>query len=150
MSWNVRRDVFVFAFAAFACPGAPAHAQTNPSHPQIDSQLLRIVKGEGRRAKVLGKRVFFGDYDGDGQRDALAFVYYDDGEGGNSAYLKVAVFHGEKGGFRFVKIANDVFGQEPRNARFGQGAIEITTTTTGPNDPRCCPTLVKRYVIRAD
>lgn len=149
-SWNPWRAVLGLAVAALACLGAPAQAQTSQSHPQIDARLLRIVKAEGPRAKMLGKDVFFGDYDGDNQRDALAFVYYDDGEGGNSTYLKVVVFHGEKGGFRFVKIANDVFGQAPRNARFGQGTIEITTTTLGPNEARCCPTLAKRYLIRAN
>jgi hypothetical protein len=37
-----------------------------------------------------------------------------------------------------------LFGYSPRDATFYPDRVELTTTTLGPNDPRCCPTKLTR------
>lgn len=90
---------------------------------------------------------FYGDFNGDGQEDAVVFVYTDiEGAAGNFD-LKVALFRGEAGRYRFMRYAPDVFGTEPRQAKFANGVVEVTTTVLRAGDSRCCPTGSKRYAI---
>ena len=92
--------------------------------------------------------VFYGDYSGDRKKDALAFFYYANPDGGNMSHLAVAKFRSSKNGFRFDGSA-EIYGDDPRDVRFTRGKITVVTTTEGPNDSRCCPTLPKRWSIPA-
>jgi hypothetical protein len=90
---------------------------------------------------------FYGDFNGDAQEDAVVFVYSDiEGAAGNFN-LNVALFEGAGGKYRFVRYAPEIYGTEPRDAKFSNGLVEITTTMPGPNDPRCCPTGSERFSI---
>ncbi len=40
-----------------------------------------------------------------------------------------------------------LFGMSPSNAVFYDDRIEVTTTTLGPYDPRCCPSVATRWSI---
>jgi len=87
----------------------------------------------------------YGDFTGDGQDDAIVFVYTD--TGGSGPALDVVLFTGDHGTYRFKKHVHNVYGEEPRNAKFSKGLIELTTTMPKPGDPHCCPTGSKRYRI---
>lgn len=95
--------------------------------------------------EVFSSPVFYGDFSGDGEQDAIAFVYHP--SGGNAANLDVLMFKGEGRGFRFFRKAEGIYGEDPRDVVIRPGAIDVTMTTQGPNDARCCPTLAKGYTI---
>jgi len=89
--------------------------------------------------------IFQGDFTGDGVADALAWVLYP--SGGNSDFLRVALFRGESGRLVHHRNVDDVFGAEPRDVVFAPGRITLTTTMPRPDDPRCCPTGSRDWVI---
>lgn len=78
---------------------------------------------------------------------ALGFHYYGSRTGGNAIMLNVGMFHHIEGGWVFAGPVDGLFGSSPREARFFPGRVEITTTTLGPNEPRCCPTQVTRWSV---
>jgi hypothetical protein len=126
-------------------PGVPASAQDmqwqGPARAEIKAFVTK-QKGDVDRPVA-----FYGDFNGDSQEDAVVFVYTDiEGAAGNFD-LKVALFRGEAGKYRFMRYAPNVFGIEPREAKFSNGVVEITTTMPRAGDPRCCPTGSKRYAI---
>lgn len=90
---------------------------------------------------------FFGDFNGDGRDDALVVAYYANRGGGNSSEIEVMLFLGTPSGFKFHKTVKDVYGENPRDAKFSQGQVRVTLTTLGRDDPRCCPSKLKEYVI---
>ena len=105
-----------------------------------------IERHLGRKAgRVVEGPVFYGDFNGDGRRDAVAFIYAE--TGGNSTSLDVLLFTGGPEGFRFFRKAEGVFGEGPRNVAIRPGAIDVTLTTLGPRDARCCPTQEKNLTI---
>ncbi len=127
-------------FCAGFSGAAFAGVAEGPAKRDIERHL-----GRNKAAKVVDGPVFYGDFNGDGRRDAVAFIYAE--TGGNSLSLDVLLFTGEQDGFRFFRKAEGVFGQEPRNVAIRPGAIDVTTTTLGPKDARCCPTLEKNLTI---
>ena len=60
--------------------------------------------------------------------------------------LNVGLFRRGASGWSYAGPV-EVFGWDPRDARFSPGRIELTTTTLGPGEPRCCPTAVTQWVI---
>lgn len=114
------------------------------------SELQAFARQQKGYMDVPFQSTFYGDFNGDGQEDAVVFVYTNiEGAAGNFD-LKVVLFRGEGGRYRFLRDAPNVFGVEPRNARFAKGRVEITTTMPRPGDPRCCPTGSKTFAIRTD
>lgn len=120
---------------------AAAPAQSPATHPDI-AALIQQTAG----SRLLEQRVFTGDFTGDGQADAVAFIYYEGG--GSGMMLRVALFQGEGSRFRFLRNANDVLGENPRQPVFRPGEFQITTTMPRPGDPRCCPTGERRFTVR--
>ena len=112
-------------------------------------ELAALVKKRVGRMNDLQTHPFFGDFNGDGRNDALVVAYYANRDGGNSYEIKVMLFEGQAGGFRFIRAVQDVYGEAPRAAKFARGQVRITLMTLGPNDPRCCPSVPKEYVIAA-
>jgi len=111
-------------------------------------ELKKFVEKEGGATDMPKPVSFYGDFDGDGQEDAVVFIYSTiEGAAGNFD-LKVALFRGDAGKFRFLSYAKNVFGSEPRNAKFEKGKVLIITTMPKQGDPRCCPTGSKRYTIK--
>jgi hypothetical protein len=131
----------VVALACVALHGpALAEIAAGPAKRDIERHL-----GRSKTAKVLEAPVFYGDFNGDGQRDAVAFIYAETGGSGPS--LDVLLFAGDGDGFRFFRKADGVFGENPRNVSVRPGAIDVTMTTLGPNDARCCPSQTKNLTI---
>lgn len=116
-----------------------AEVADGPAKRDIERHLGR------KAARVVEGPVFYGDFNGDGRRDAVAFIYAE--TGGNSTSLDVLLFTGGPEGFRFFRKAEGVFGEGPRNVAIRPGAIDVTLTTLGPRDARCCPTQEKNLTI---
>ncbi|KUL93313.1 hypothetical protein DK26_23505 [Bosea sp. WAO] len=118
---------------------ARAEVADGPAKRDIERHLGR------KAARVVEAPVFYGDFNGDGRGDAVAFIYAE--TGGNSTSLDVLLFTGGPDGFRFFRRAEGVFGEGPRNVAIRPGAIDVTLTTLGPRDARCCPTQEKNLTI---
>ena len=129
--------------------GVPAAAEDGQWRGAARAEIRAFVKKQKGDVDLPYPIAFYGDFNGDGQEDAIAFIYREiEGAAGN-VDLKVALFRGAGGKYRFLRYAPDVFGFEPRDAKFSNGLVEITTTMPRPGDPRCCPTGSKRYAIAA-
>lgn len=50
-------------------------------------------------------------------------------------------------GWRAHKQIEGLYGSNPTNVQFGPTYAHLTTTTLGPEDPRCCPTAMTRWSI---
>lgn len=139
-----RRPAFLVLVACMLAGLGAAEAreqvQNGPAKRDIERHLARMGIRE-----VFSSPVFYGDFSGDGEQDAIAFVYHP--SGGNAANLDVLMFKGDGRGFRFFRKAEGIYGEDPRDIAIRPGAIDVTMTTLGPNDARCCPTLEKGYTI---
>lgn len=92
--------------------------------------------------------IFFVDHaDPSLARLGLAIHYPPNRSGGNSYGITVALFQQANGGWGFVGPVEGLFGVNPRDAAFLGPQIELTTSTLGPNDARCCPTEEARWMI---
>jgi hypothetical protein len=78
---------------------------------------------------------------------ALALVYAHIPGSAGSVSLDAGVFFRTSAGWRFGRRVDGLFGHNPRDVLFLGDRIEVTMTTLGPNEPRCCPTQVTRYSI---
>lgn len=79
--------------------------------------------------------------------EAVAFATYINDPTGNAQQFAVAVFRKEGGGWRFVRNAERVLGQEPSNVAFRGGKVEFDTATLRDSDSRCCPTGRKHWSV---
>ena len=78
---------------------------------------------------------------------AIGVVYeYIPGSAGNTG-IATGVFVRHANGWAFAGKVDGMFGHQPRDAVFSQGYVDITTTTLGANEPRCCPTVPARWRI---
>ncbi|MEM9127882.1 MAG: hypothetical protein AAGB28_18985 [Pseudomonadota bacterium] len=66
--------------------------------------------------------------------------------GGNSFDRNTGLYRRTASGWTHV-MPLQIFGIQPRDPVFAPGRIEITTTTLGPNEPRCCPTQITTWTI---
>jgi hypothetical protein len=136
-----------FISLALLALAAPAYAQDQQwQGPR--AELKAFVQKQHGMLELPWPVAFYGDFSGDGQEDAVVFVYSDIRGAAGNFNVKVALFKGEGGKFRFLRYAQGVHGERPRDAKFANGRVDITTTMPKPGDPRCCPTGSKRYVIR--
>lgn len=75
---------------------------------------------------------------------ALAIASYPGG--GNSAMIAAGLFRIDGGKMSLIGPV-EIFGDAPRDVKFSQGKIEVTTTMPKPDDPHCCPTGSARWTI---
>lgn len=101
---------------------------------------------DGTYGSSLQVYVFPGDFSGDGEPDAVAFIYY--AMGGTSFGLDASLFERRGGKLTHMRMAENVFGLEPRDVSIAPGHVEVTTTTLKAGDPRCCPTGETRFEIK--
>jgi hypothetical protein len=136
----------VLAAALLASPAAMADTAQwqGPGRAVIKA----YVEKAGGMTDLPFPVALYGDFTGDGQDDAIVFVYTP--SGGSGMNLDVVLFTGERGSYRFKKLVPNVFGERPRDAKFSRGVIELTTTMPKPGDPHCCPTGSKRWRIKTD
>ena len=118
-------------FSLVALPAAAADCPSGGPAAAVLPEIVAIMGGE-----PAGDCIFYGDYNGNGAQDALAFVYAY--SGGNSVAQEVWLLSSDSGFWARVTQV-EVYGQSPRDVRFSPGQILVTTDMPGPNDPRCCP-----------
>ena len=133
----------LFALALLALWAGPLRAQNG--WPDLD-QLLSATLAPGQYFEVS---FWLPDSTDPAQAQQVIGVVYPviSGAAGNTG---IAVGHFVRvtgGGWRLGGVVRDLFGQNPRDARFAPGSVQITTTMLGPNEPRCCPTLPVRWQI---
>jgi hypothetical protein len=80
-------------------------------------------------------------------REALGVAYIPIEGSAGSVDIAVGYYAKAPHGFGLVGPVADLFGFEPRDARFLADRIEVTTSTLAPGDPRCCPTAATRWAI---
>lgn len=78
---------------------------------------------------------------------ALAFVYAHIPGSAGSVSLQIGLFSRDSVGWAFRTRVEGVYGFSPRDVLFVGDQIEVTTTTLGPDEPRCCPTQTTRFRI---
>ncbi len=105
------------------------------------AQSLDIQPGEGPATLFADKA------DPTTATTGLGFHYFENRSGGNSFSLNVGLFLSDGSNWTFAGPVADLFGIEPRDPAFPPGRIEITTTTLGPNDARCCPSVATRWSV---
>lgn len=80
-------------------------------------------------------------------RRAIGIVYeHIPGSAGNVG-IAVGLFVRQGEGWSYLGEVEGLWGHDPRDASFGTNSVDLTTTTLGPNEPRCCPTQVSRWRI---
>jgi len=140
-------EVLAIACTAMLSLSVPASSQDNQWQGPGRSEIRAFVEQQKGWLDLPTPIAFYGDFNGDGEEDAVVFIYSDiEGAAGNFN-LDVALFEGADGKYRFMRNAPEVYGTEPRDAKFSNGMVEITTTMPRPEDPRCCPTGSERFVI---
>lgn len=92
-----------------------------------------------------GAPMLFSDHPDPGVANyAVIFHYYSNRDGGNAFQLNIGAYRRDPEGWRYLGML-DLFGLEPRDGRFDGARFFVTTTTLGPNEPRCCPTQVSKW-----
>ena len=117
---------------------------------ELDCDTAEKVDDKCTIASVAtGAKLFHGTMPGDAAQYAVAFVNYELPGGGNSTYLMAIVFKSNSTG-AFVPLgrAEGIYGTDPRDLRFGRGAITYTGSVLGPRDARCCPTASETFTLR--
>ena len=147
----------VLAIILSACASHPVPPQPAPTLAEILNSsvsglfeqpiTLRDGRWEGEpyapggasrpRAGVAGDLLLSGDLDGDGNEDAVAFLWSATGGSGTLNYL--AVFERNARGVQ--NTATVLLGDrvQLRAARIVDGRIEVDVVQHGPNDAACCP-----------
>lgn len=79
-----------------------------------------------------------------GGTEAIGASYFFVGNAVDNAW---GLFRAEGGAYALVGRVDGLGGESPRDVAFLPERIEITTTTLGPDDMRCCPTVPARWSI---
>ncbi|MEM6372542.1 MAG: hypothetical protein AAF727_07160 [Pseudomonadota bacterium] len=69
------------------------------------------------------------------------------GAAGNTGIVVGHFVRVQGGGWGLAGVVPNLFGFDPRDVAFSAGAVQLTTTMLGPNEPRCCPTMPVRWQI---
>ena len=73
-------------------------------------------------------------------REAVGVTYTEiEGAAGN-VNINTGYFAGGPQAFALAGPVLELYGENPRDPRFLEDRIELTTTMPNPGDPRCCPT----------
>jgi hypothetical protein len=133
---------------AAAGPGEAA-AQTTSGAPAGGDETIIAWYREQHGANLIEPvDVTYGDFNGDGAADALAWSYF--ATGGSSGDISITLWRNEGGRMTFVRAVADVYGQEPRNIQIARGRITLTTNVPRAGDPHCCPTGEQNWTVNTN
>ena len=133
------RGLLASAFLSLAF-AMPALAQDWSFIAPLTAQVLDVQPGDQ-------PPMLFSDHpDPAVARHSVIFHYFDSRSGGNSFGLNVGLFRRMNEGWVFAQLL-EIYGVTPRDGRFTEELFEVTTTTLGPNEPRCCPTQTTKWVV---
>ena len=82
-----------------------------------------------------------------GATEAIGVIYLPIQGAAGNVNIKAGSFKRTGNHFQLAGRVHDLFGANPRGARFLSDRIEVTTTMPKPGDPRCCPTGQARWSI---
>lgn len=148
-SLKIKLSIAVLALATLM--GAPAttfgqdeHALTNAARAFAEARVREL----GLRDPVIN--LYFGDLTGTGTADAVAFIYH--ASGGSGEMLTTWILRESNGIYSMGKdVSNEeLFGFDPRDVQLSPGRLSVTTTVPQLNDPHCCPTGSRTFVIKAN
>lgn len=131
------RLVLVFLMAV----GAPATAQ---DWSDATAVIQRDLAGGGA---ALGTTVFPNSADPATADRALGIVYVHIEGSAGSARLEAGLFQRGPAGWQMQRRVSGLFGMSPRAPYFDASGFYLTTSTLGPNDPRCCPSLETAWFV---
>ena len=110
----------------------------------LDGLLVRSLSNTGS----IDASFWLPDYGNPTEaRRALGIAYiYIPGSAGNTG-ISAGIFTRQASGWVMTARVPALFGQLPRDHEFAPGVMEVTTTTLGPGEARCCPTKATRWRV---
>lgn len=129
---------------AVALLTGPAVLAQQQDWPDLDALLFGTLTNSGR-----AEASFWLPDSADPARAtrALGVVYeHIPGSAGNTT-IALGYYLRSEQGWAFAGPVSGVFGQSPRDPVYTATTLEITTTTLGPDDARCCPSVESRWRI---
>lgn len=140
---------FLLAAAFFLGGSTQSFAKDDQWNGPGRAAIKAFVKKRGGLVEDVSFPIaFYGDFNGDGNEDAVVFIYSPIPGAASGVDLKVALFKGQGGKYKFMRYVPNIYGQEPRNVVFSDGKVEVTTSILGDNDAHCCPSHPKKYTIK--
>ncbi|MBT8417559.1 MAG: hypothetical protein KJO42_08965 [Silicimonas sp.] len=130
--------ILLSLFLAF---GGPAKAQDWSEAAMV---VTRDLAGGGT---ALGTTIFPNSPHPAFADRALGIVYvHIEGSAGNST-LEAGLFARGAGGWQMHRRVTGLVGASPRNPQVNSSGFYLTTSTLGPNDPRCCPSVETEWFV---
>jgi hypothetical protein len=126
---------------------APAEAQSDDAlNLAINDVITAEVTKEGGTEYTENRQVIYVDLNGDDQPDAVVLFTIEGQGGGNGSYQSLAGFYRSGAGWAY-QGHSAVFGAATDIKPAGPQLVAVTSLTSGPDDPRCCPSVeaVDRY-----
>lgn len=131
--------IFIFALWPFC-----ATAQVYKDDPAIGAGLARAF---GTSDYVVGSVLLTDSADPAKTTEALGVLYTAIEGSASGIDIHVALLHRQGNGYAVTGRVSDLYGEDPRGARFLRDRIEVTTSTLRDSDGRCCPTGVTHWTI---
>lgn len=75
----------------------------------------------------------------------LGIIYVHVPGSAGTVSIHAAIYNMGRSGWLKNRDVTGLYGYSPRETLFFPDRIEIVTTTLGPNEPRCCPTVQTRW-----
>ncbi|WP_415401612.1 hypothetical protein [Tateyamaria sp. SN3-11] len=133
---------FAALFCAILAFAAPVRAQDG--WPNLDALLFSTLTASGQAEASF----WLPDTpDPATATRALGVVYEHIPGSAGSVSIATGVYVRTAQGWQIAGVVPSLFGQSPRGANFGPASVDLTTTTLGPNEARCCPTVETRWRI---
>ena len=148
MSICLRATFSYLALAGSITIASAQNASTDQWQGPARAELKSFMLRQKAIVDIPARIAFYGDFDGDGQEDALLFMYIPIEGAASGVDLDVALFRGNAGRYKFFRKVPEIFGQSPHNVSFTNGKIDLTMKVPRQGDAHCCPTGSKSFTIR--
>lgn len=135
------------AVVAQPVAAAPVVEQSDDALKVAINGLIAVeTENEGGDEYIENRQVVYVDLNGDGQPDAVVLFTIEGQGGGNGSYQVLAGFYRSGAGWAYQGHTT-VFGAATDVKPVGPQLVAVTSLTSGPDDPRCCPSIetVERY-----
>lgn len=138
-------------YAPTADATAPAIAAPTVAAPvagQVDHVLQMAIEEltstlttqDGGAEYTEGRQVIYMDLNGDGQPDAVVLFTIEGQGGGNGSFQSLAGFYHSGAGWEY-QGHSAVSGAATDITPGGVQRVSVTSLSSGPDDPRCCPSI---------
>jgi hypothetical protein len=133
--------------AAQPVAAAPVAGHTDDAlNLAINGVIAVETAKDGGAEYTENRQVIYLDLNGDDQPDAVVLFTIEGQGGGNSSYQNLAGFYRSGAGWAY-QGHTAVMGAATDIKPAGPQLVAVTSLTSGPDDPRCCPSVeaVERY-----